>query len=307
MKRILITGATGLIGQSIVEKCLEQNMQVSFLTTNKSKLKKVDNYKGFYWNPKQFEIDIEAFKDVEVIINLAGSAITKRWTSSYKNNILNSRVESVNLLFSTIKKEKIPIQHFISASAIGYYPDSWTNYYTEDFDSKDDSFLINVIKEWETAADQMASLNIPVSKIRIGMVLSDHGGALPKIVKAIKYGLGAPFGSGEQWQSWIHIKDLTQLFIFVLENQLGGIYNAVAPNPVSNRDFTKTIARFLKRPLFLPNIPKVLMKIVLGEMHEILYESQRVSSKKIEDLGFQFKYYQITQAIEDLLIKKPLQ
>jgi uncharacterized protein (TIGR01777 family) len=135
------------------------------------------------------------------------------------------------------------------------------------------------------------------------LVLANDGGALPEIVKPVKLGAGAAFGSGDQWQSWIHLRDLASLFLYTLENNLEGIFNGVAPNPVTNKDLTKSVAEVLEKPLILPNIPKFAMKLVLGEMHILLFESQRVCSKKIEDEGFQFKFANLKPALEDLLLE----
>ncbi len=299
--RILITGATGLIGSEIVKLCHNNDIKVNYLTTSKSKIVDQDNYKGFYWNPKSSEIDRNCFIDVEAIIHLAGASVSKRWTTEYKKEILNSRKESTRLLINTLKDESHTIKQVVSASAIGIYPDSLVNYYDQSFNETSDSFLGEVVKVWEEAVDGFSKLDITVSKIRIGLVLSNKGGALQEMVKPIKFGIGAAFGSGKQWQSWIHIEDLARMFIYVLENHFKGVYNGVAPNPVSNKELTKTIALVLKKPLFLPNIPKFFMKLILGEMHIILFESQRVSSKKIESKGFYFEYHHLQSALEDLL------
>lgn len=298
---VLITGATGVVGKEIVKLCLLKNIQVHYLTTDSSKLKQEENYKGFYWNPKQNEIDEACFKDVDAIIHLAGATISKRWTASYKKEILDSRVQVTKFLFESLKKQDHKVTEFIGASAIGLYPDSLTNYYDETYKGVSQSFLGDVIWQWESAMDSFSVLGINVAKIRIGLVLAKDGGALPQIIKPIRFGVGAPFGSGQHWQSWIHINDLAGLFLFVLKHQLEGVYNGVAPNPVTNVEFTKTIAKTLNRPLILPNIPKNIMRLVLGEMHLLLFESQRVSSKKVEDLGFEFKYHHLQPALQDLI------
>jgi len=297
--RILITGATGLIGTEIVKQCHNQNIDVNYLTTSKSKLSNADHYKGFLWNPSKNEIDEECLKDVEAIIHLVGASISKRWTEAYKKTIVLSRILTSQLLFNTLKNTAHQVKHIVSASAIGIYPHSLTNYYTEDFNKVSTSFLGQVVKQWEQAVNAFSVLDIAVSKIRIGLVLSSKGGALPEMAKPIKFGAGAAFGSGKQWQSWIHVQDLSSLFLHVLTNRLEGIYNGVAPNPETNKELTKAIAKQLKRPLILPNIPRFAMRLVLGEMHILLFESQRVSSKKIEDTGFHFKHYNVQSALEE--------
>ncbi|HMR16141.1 MAG TPA: TIGR01777 family oxidoreductase [Mariniflexile sp.] len=299
--KVLITGATGLIGQELVKRCLHSNIAVNYLTTSKSKITNTANYQGFYWNPKKQELDTACFNEVDAIIHLAGASISNRWTPAYKKEILNSRKSTTQLLVNALKGETHNIQQIISASAIGVYPDSLVNYYDETFKPANTSFLSEVVNVWEHEVDAFSKLGITVSKIRIGLVLSTKGGALAEMAKPIKFGLGAAFGSGKQWQSWIHIKDLSNIFLHVLQHKLPGVYNGVAPNPVTNQELTKTIAAVLKKPLFLPNIPKFFMKLILGDMHTILFESQRVSSKKIEDAGFYFEYYTWQPALEDLL------
>ncbi|WP_400077302.1 TIGR01777 family oxidoreductase [Winogradskyella sp. R77965] len=298
---VLITGATGLIGQEIVKQCHAKGINVHYLTTSKSKLSKEDNYKGFYWNPNNNEIDHNCFKGVSAIINMVGASISKRWTDEYKKEVLESRTKTATLLQNTIKTHNYKIDHVVSASAIGIYPTSLVNYYEEDNSEVSESFLGKVVNEWEDAVDGFKALGCKVAKIRIGLVLAQDGGALPEIVKPIKLGAGAAFGSGKQWQSWIHVEDLAALFVFALQNKFEGIYNGVAPNAVSNKELTKAAARVLSRPLILPNIPKFAMKLALGEMHMLLFESQRVSSQKIETEGFNFKFANLKPALEDLL------
>lgn len=300
MRKILITGATGLIGQEIVKVCHEQNFTVHYLTTSKTKLSKDENYKGFYWNPEAKDIDIKCFEGVDTIINLVGATISKRWTDSYKKEIISSRTETAKLLKNTIAKHNFPVKQIVSASAIGIYPSSITNYYEESETQVSTSFLGQVVQQWEAAVDEFTTLGIKVAKIRIGLVLSENGGALPEIAKPIRFGAGAAFGSGEQWQSWIHIADLARLFVYAVTHDFEGVYNAVAPNPVSNIELTKTVTKVLHKPLILPNIPKIAMKLVLGEMHILLFESQRVSSTKTENTGFNFEYHHLEPALLEI-------
>lgn len=298
---VLITGATGLIGSEIVKQCHHHHITVHYLTTSEEKIETKPNYKGFLWNPKEGTIDIKCFQNVEAIINLAGATISERWTDAHKKAIMDSRMQSLQVLKESLLQMEHQVKHLVSASAIGIYPDSLTNYYEEDFPKTSDTFLGEVASKWEDKADEFKQLNILVSKVRIGLVLSNDGGALPEVMKPIKLGAGAAFGKGTQWQSWIHIKDLANIFLFVFQNQLEGTFNAVAPNPITNNDLTKAIAKTLDKPLILPNIPKFAMKLALGEMHILLFESQRVSSKKIEEEGFHFEYSYLQPALDDLL------
>ncbi|MBT8266326.1 MAG: TIGR01777 family oxidoreductase [Bacteroidia bacterium] len=301
MKKVLITGATGLIGQQLVKELRRKNYAINYLTTREVRPNDDPNYQGFHWNPELGEINVECFKDVSYIINLAGAPIAQRWTASNKKIIMDSRTNSVRLLYDSIKQNGLKIEHFISASAIGYYPYSETRLYDEEYTSTMDSFIVNVVREWEASADNFKQLNIPVAKIRIGMVLSDKGGVLSQLVKPIKSYVGAVLGSGNQWQSWIHIEDLAGIFIYLLEHHKDGVYNGVAPNPVTHKAMTKEIARILNKPLWLPKVPTGFLRLVLGKMHVLVTKGQRVNSKKIESIGYEFKYFQLRNALENLL------
>ncbi|MET1260089.1 TIGR01777 family oxidoreductase [Flagellimonas sp. DF-77] len=300
--RVLVTGATGLVGKALVKELHRMDIAVSYLTTNRDKLEDGANYQGFYWNPKEGQIDTACFEGVGAVINLAGATISKRWSDSYKKTVLESRIDSINTLHKgMVEFGPDAIQQLISASAIGRYPYSLTELYEEDEKAVDDSFLGEVVAQWEEALDIFKPLNCTVAKIRIGIVLSTDGGALPQMIAPIKMGMGAAFGSGLQWQSWIHIDDLAKLFTFVLTEKLKGVYNAVAPNPVTNKKLTRQLAKTLRMPLFLPNIPKFVMSATLGEMAYLLFASQRVSSKRIEKKGFVFSYPNIDMAVAQLL------
>lgn len=298
---VLITGATGLVGKALVKKCLQNGFNVHYLTTRKSKIKLQENYKGFYWNPQLEIIDISCFEGVNIIINLAGSSIAQRWTKAYKSLILSSRKKALELLHSSIETHDFPVKHIISASAIGIYPDSKTRYYEEDFQGTDISFLRTVVRSWEGALKAFNALGVKTTALRIGIVLDKHEGALPKISGPIKGYIGSALGSGDQWQSWIHIDDLVRMFMFVLDSSLEGVFNAVAPNPVQQKDFVKSVANVLKRPIFFPKVPEFILNFALGEMSAIALESQRVSAQKIQDLGFEYNFHELDAALCDLL------
>lgn len=302
--KVLITGATGLIGKALNKMLQDDGTTVHYLTTDRAKISFSENYQGFYWNPKKGEIDLECFEGVDHIINLAGATISKRWTKAYKKTVLDSRIDSLTTLrkgLETFGTDRI--DSFISASAIGIYPHSYTTLYDEDEDDVDDSFLGKVVQAWENEIISFKKFGFSVAMVRIGLVLSDSGGALPQMVKPIQNYLGAAFGSGEQWQSWIHLDDLARIFIHILNHGLKGAYNGVAPNPITNIKLVKSIAAVLKKPLLLPNVPKFVMQTILGEMAYLLFASQRVSSKKIQDTGFEFVNHSISSALEDLLLK----
>ena len=299
--KLLIAGATGLIGTALVEECLTLGFSINYLTTRKSKIENKQNYQGYYWNPSEGIIDRDAFKGVTTIINLAGAPVAKRWTTSYKNEILNSRKDAAIVIFNALKGINHTVTHYISASGISIYASSIDFLYDENFNEKADTFLGNVVMEWEAAADLFTQLSIEVTKVRTGIVLSNNGGALQQMSKPIKMGFGACLGSGEQWQSWIHIDDMVGIYLYLLKNELSGVYNAVSPSPVSNKKMTQLLAQHFNKNIWLPNVPKFVLRILLGEMAAIAFESQLVSSQKILKEGYLFQYVNLENALEDLL------
>jgi len=290
-----------LVGSHITKLCHQKGIKVNYLTTSKDKIEDQPDYKGFYWNIENSEIDENCFKNVDAIIHLAGADIAKRWTSSYKKEIIASRTQSADLILETLKNSGFKVPRFISASAIGIYPSSLEKLYFEDDKSVDDSFLGEVVVLWEASADKFKNLGMEVAKIRIGLVLAREGGAFPKLKDPVSYNVGTAFGSGKQWQSWIHIEDLAGIFLHVLENKLSGVFNGVAPNPVTNKEMMKEIAAQLNKSIWLPNVPGIALKVALGEMATVLLSSQLVSSDKIEKAGFKFRFKNLIKALEDLI------
>ncbi|MET2986196.1 TIGR01777 family oxidoreductase [Aureibaculum conchae] len=300
--KILITGATGLIGAEIIKLCEKKNYFVHYLTTSKDKIKDTTSKKGFYWNPKSQEIDVTCLDGVNAIINLAGASVSERWTEKHKENMLNSRIDTVQLLYKLLSENEHNVTHFSSASALGIYPSSLEAKYRE----KDDTvinatFLGEVVKKWEDEMDTIESLGITVSKLRTGIVLSAKGGALEQMKKPVKWYMGAPLGNGKQVQSWIHIADMASMYLYIIEHNSGGVFNASASNPVSNQQLTEAIAKQLNKPIWLPNVPSFVLKLVLGEMSAIVLESQHLINDKIKYQGFQFQYEWIDDALEDCL------
>jgi uncharacterized protein (TIGR01777 family) len=301
--KVLITGATGLVGSELVSLLLKNGIYINYLTTSENKIQNETNYKGFFWDPEKGVIDEDAIAGVDVIIHLAGASIGKRWTEAYKQEILESRVLSTNLLTNLLKNKQHNVEQFVSASAIGIYPDSLTNIYSEDFTHFDNSFLSHVVQQWESAVERVAQIDkgIKVAKVRTGLVLSGKGGALKEMAKPVRLGLGSGLGSGRQMQSWIHVQDLVNIYYYIITNKLEGAYNAVAPYPVTNYHLIKTIAKVLDRPFFVPNVPKFVLELALGEMSTLLFSSQNVSAKKIIGEGYQFKYLSLEKALKDAL------
>lgn len=294
--KILITGGTGLIGTRLTEMLIDSGYEVAHLSRN---IAAPTRYKTFRWDIKNHFIDDHAISWADYIINLAGASVSEsKWTEERKKEILGSRVDATNLLFNCLKNTSNHVKGFLSASAIGIYGDSGEQIVTEE-SAYAHGFLSEVAQAWEKAAWQMHELNIRTAIFRIGLVLSDQGGALPQMARPVKFLAGSPLGSGKQFMSWIHIDDLCRLFIKALEEpQFTGVYNAVAPNPVTNEEFTKALAEVMHRPLMMPKIPAFGLKLVLGEMSEVVLDSSRVSSAKVQNTGFSFEYNFIDEALE---------
>lgn len=301
--KILVTGASGLVGSTLLPLLEKAGHHVVSLTT--SRVDPTLRFQQYHWNPAKNQLDPSALQDVSAIIHLAGASIAKPWTKSYKQEIIDSRVQSARLLYKHLENNSHSVKYFISASAIGIYPDSKTEKYTESSTATSADFLGGVVKQWESSADIFQKLGISVSKIRTGLVLDAKQGALPEMAKPIELGLGALFGSGGQLISWIHVHDLARVYLFVLENQLSGIVNAVSPNPLTNAELTKKIATVYDRPLWLPHVPKILMKFIIGERVTLLYQGQFVVPAKLLSSGFVFEYPQIDAALDSVLNKKP--
>lgn len=299
--KVLITGATGLIGKELVSALLDNGAQIHYLTTSEKRIKNEPNCKGFLWNSDSGYVDPDCIDGVEAIIHLAGAPIAKRWTDAYKKEIIDSRIKTADILYTLLKNHPNNVHHFISSSAIGIYPDSLTKVYSEDETQFDDSFLSRIVQQWEASADKFKDLGLRVAKVRTGLVLSGKGGMLKEVSGPVKFGVGSAFGSGKQMQSWIHIDDQVGIYAYILSNELEGAYNAVAPFPVTNEELIKQVAKAMDKPYFMPNVPRFAMKLLLGEMHTILFDSQNVSAKKIIAAGYQFKFLSLEKALKEEL------
>ena len=299
--KVLITGATGLIGSQIIEDCTKSNISVNFLTTSRRKIIKSDMVNGYYWNPSKKVIDLDCFIDIDTIISLSGSSIFSLWTRKRKKEIISSRVLSLDFLKESIENNDIKISQLISASGISLYPDSLKIKYDENESTFDDSFLSDVIMKWESAANSFSTIGVKVSIVRIGLVLSKKAGVLKQTIMPMKFGFGIIFGSGNQIQSWIHINDLSRIFLFIMQKKIEGNYNAVSNNNLTNLEFTRTISSNYSRAIFNIKIPKIFFSLIFGEMHEILFKSHNISSRKIQNLGFRFKFENLDYAVKNLI------
>lgn len=300
--KYLVTGGSGLIGSEITRMLLKENDQVNWLSSSKKEQNGVTTYN---WDLEKGTIENGCFEGVDTIIHLAGAGVAdKKWTPAYKNLLITSRIDSTRLLFSELEKINNRPKVIIAASAIGIYGNLTAG---ETFENAaiGNSFLAELTQNWENEVDKMEQLGIRVVKLRIGIVLAAEGGFIKKVAAPAKFGFAAALGNGKMQTSWIHINDLANMFLFAVKNeQLHGAYNAVAPNPVSNYEITKQIAKALHKPFFLPNIPAFVLKLVFGEMTDMLLSSQYVSSKKIQEAGFSFKYKTIQEALNNILAAK---
>ncbi|NJO01975.1 MAG: TIGR01777 family protein [Bacteroidia bacterium] len=298
-KNVLISGGTGTIGHHLTQKLLAQGYQVSYLSR---RAENYPNVKVYQWDIEKNYLEPGALEQADYLIHLAGAGIAdKTWTEERKTLIRESRVHSGVLLAEKIQSLAKKPQAVVAASAIGFYGfDTGSTLMQEDSPAGQD-FLADITHAWEKASDQIAAQGIRMVKFRIGIVLSPEGGALPKLTEPIKYGVGAALGSGDQYLSWIHVEDLCRMFVFALENEnLEGVFNAVAPHPVTNATLTKVAARVLKRPLWLPNVPALALHIMLGDRAKLVLGGSKVSSEKIEATGFSFEYPYIEPAVENL-------
>jgi uncharacterized protein (TIGR01777 family) len=298
MTKILISGGSGLLGSNLTQFLQLGGHEVAWLSRNPKGMKQ----QSFYWNPEKGEIDIACLKGVSTIINLAGAGVAdKRWTSAYKSEILNSRIEATSLLFKTLQDNVHQVGLFIGASAVGIYGNNPPKNCKEE-SPLGDTFLAEVCKAWENESLRVANLGIQTSIIRIGIVLSEKGGFIKEIAKPAYWGFGAALGNGKMTTPWIHIHDLSKMFAFLIENQkYQGVFNGVAPQPASNQDLTTLICKAIHRPQWLPPIPSFVLRPMLGEITPMLLANQDISCTKILEAGFQFQYPTAEQAINDLL------
>ena len=305
MQTVLITGGTGMIGKALTTQFLEKGYKVIVLSRQDKRSQRL-NLSFAKWDVEKGEIDVEALQQANIIVHLAGEGVAdKRWTVKRKQAIVDSRVHSGNLLVKALSENKHQVNTLIAASAIGWYgPDtaaSLENGFVET-DPADDSYLGNTCKLWEESTAAIGGMGIRVVRLRIGIVLNKRGGALAEFLKPAKFALATILGTGKQVVSWIHHQDLCKMMLYAIETlAVKGVYNAVAPNPVTNKKLVLTIAKN-KYPIYFPSfVPAFLLKIILGEMSIEVLKSANVSAQKIQAAGFVFDYPTIEEAIPDLM------
>lgn len=307
MPTILLSGGTGMVGRELTKQLRARGYQVIILTRSIPHSPSSDTgIRYARWSVKDQQIDADAVRAADYVIHLAGAGVVdQRWTPAYKEEILRSRTESAKLLVDAIQKHQPKIKAWINASAIGWYgpdpvplPTGWTGF-SEEAPAHSD-YLGTTCAAWEASTYPAEALGIRTVRLRIGIVLSKTGGALAEFVKPIRFGIAGVLGSGNQMISWIGVQDLCRMFIHALENEsMRGSYNAVAPQPVSNRTLTLSLAKHLNGKWFIPMpVPGFVLKIMLGESSIEVLKSTTVSSKKITDTGFQFLAPDIRSCIE---------
>lgn len=298
--KVLVTGSSGLIGSALVPSLSADGHQVTRLVRPKTR----PGTGQVVWDPDAGRLDPATIEGFDGVVHLAGENVAgKRWTAEQKKRLFESRVKSAQLLAGTLARLTCPPRTLICASAVGYYGDRGEEVLTEESSSGSD-FPSSMCREWEAAADLAVSSHIRVVKLRVGAVLSAAGGALALMLPAFKAGLGGALGSGRQYLSWIAIDDAAGVIRHALSNEsLSGPVNAVAPQPVTNREFTKTLGRVLGRPTFL-TVPSFVLRLAVGEMAEaLLLASQRVIPARLQSSGYTFRYPELEGALRHLLAK----
>ncbi len=299
-KSILISGGTGLVGSELVTLLKGAGHQVRLLSRSKGKGESVPVYQ---WDYKNNYVEEGAFDGIDTLIHLAGAGVAdKRWTKERKEEILKSRTQTSDLLYEKLKNTNHSVRTLVAASAVGYYGMD-----TGDVNLREDSpaghdFLADVVKAWEDSTSRFTELGIRVVQIRIGVVLSNDGGALPKLLAPP---VAAPLASGKQYMSWIHISDLVRILCKSVEDvNMIGPYNAVAPEPLTNKEFTKRAANAFGKFYVPIPVPKFVLHLVLGEMAQVVTGGNKVSAYKINKTGYDFKFTRLQNALQDLAKNK---
>lgn len=297
--KILITGASGLVGKRLTELMLEQGFELNTLGRKPQRNQK--RVKHFLWNVEKQTIDENAFEGVKAIVHLAGAGVAdERWTATRKKEILESRVNSTRLLFQTLSKIQHSVECIVSASAVGFYGDAGAKILKEDAKPAK-TFLADVCVQWEQAVMDFSKLNIREVRLRIGIVLAKNGGALPELSKTIPLGIAGYFSKHPLFYPWIHIDDVCGIFIHAIKNNnVSSAYNTTAPQPLELKDLMSAIVKGMGRKALLVPAPPFALKLAMGEMAEMLLSSQNCSAEKVIQSGYRFKFTDAVEAVKSL-------
>jgi uncharacterized protein len=297
---ILITGGTGLIGKYLTSVLLSEGYKVCHLSRNAGQS---GNIRVFEWNPEQNIADPSAFDGIDCIIHLAGANIgEKRWTENRRKEIVKSRVDSARLLFNIVSNNRIPLKTFISASAAGYYGSVTSDIIHSEEDMPGTDFLGTTCKKWEDAADLFADKGIRTVKIRTAVVLEKNDSALSKLMLPARFGFLVQTGNGRQYMPWIHIIDLCNIYLKAIRDEnMSGPYNAVSPQHTTHKEFIRTLAREMNCPVFPVHVPEFVLRIILGNMSDVILKGSRVSSVKTETAGYIFRYPVLEEALKNII------
>lgn len=303
MKKIVITGATGLIGKKLASALIQRGDEIIIFSRNTEKAKSIiPNAKKFVkWDYKKPDVWQNKLEDSDAVIHLAGiNLFAKRWDDKFKKEIVESRQVSTKNLVTAIKSCNKKPEVFISASGVGYYGDSDDSLLNENSDAGND-FLSEVCKVWEDESKQVESVGVRSVQVRTGLVLSKDDGALKQMLPPFKFFIGGPLGNGKQWSSWLHIDDIVGIYLYSLDNsQIKGAVNAASPNPVKMEKFANILGKVLHRPSLF-SVPKFALRLMVGEAADVVVASQRINVDKILNSGYNFKFYNLEDALKDLL------
>jgi uncharacterized protein len=303
MPRVLITGGTGLIGTALTKHLIEKKYEVVYLSREENLHAEIKTYK---WDVEKEEIDHRALSGVDYIIHLAGASIAdKRWTEKRKKEIIESREKSARLLQNAVSKEGIRLKAFIGAAAVGIYGMQTSDHVFREEDQGKKDFLNHVCELWEKSYAGFGPVSDRLVVLRLGIVLSETNGALETMARPIKAGIGSALGTGKQINPWIHIEDLCRIFMKAIEEKsMSGVYNVAAPSIITNAELMKAIAETLHKPYFMPNVPVFVIRLMFGEMADMILTGSAVSAERIRNSGYHFLYTDVKSALRDLLLKK---
>jgi len=299
LKTVLITGGTGLLGKVLTKLLQDDGYKIRYLSRSKQQIKDVE---VFQWNPSKGEIELGALENLHGLIHLAGANVgEKAWTDKQRKRILDSRLDSTKLLVEELEKLEAKPSAIVSASAIGYYMGQAGGVVIKEADRAGEGFLSEVTQKWENATDDFRTLNVPSTQLRIGIVLSTKGGALQKLLLPAKLFAGTHIGDGSQRMSWIHLEDVASMMKFCIESKMEGVYNAVAPQIVTNKSFSRSLRKVLGRFNIAPPLPAFILRLAMGERASLVLEDLAVSNEKIQSTGFEFKFKDLDVALKDLI------